>query len=79
MGLEKISEDSAWLSMRQILSHENDASGLCGRTGCPGHLLRIPAGRLRLPTLIVQEGGYRTRTLGTNARRFFAGFLAGGA
>lgn len=30
-------------------------------------------GALGLPTLVVQEGGYRTRTLGTNARRFFAG------
>ncbi len=30
-------------------------------------------GSLRLPTLVVQEGGYRTRTLGTNARRFFEG------
>jgi acetoin utilization deacetylase AcuC-like enzyme len=29
------------------------------------------------PTLIVQEGGYRTRTLGVNARRFFAGLLEG--
>ncbi len=33
-------------------------------------------GALRLPTLIVQEGGYRTRTLGINALSFFAG-LAG--
>jgi acetoin utilization deacetylase AcuC-like enzyme/GNAT superfamily N-acetyltransferase len=33
-------------------------------------------GGLRLPTLIVQEGGYRTRTLGINALSFFAG-LAG--
>ena len=32
---------------------------------------------LRLPTLVVQEGGYRTRTLGVNARRFFEGFMAG--
>lgn len=31
-------------------------------------------GSLKLPTLIVQEGGYRTRTLGTNARHFFEGF-----
>ena len=31
---------------------------------------------LRLPTLAVQEGGYRTRTLGVNARHFFQG-LAG--
>ncbi len=30
-------------------------------------------GELRLPTLVVQEGGYRTRTLGTNARHFFDG------
>jgi acetoin utilization deacetylase AcuC-like enzyme/GNAT superfamily N-acetyltransferase len=30
-------------------------------------------GRLGLPTLVVQEGGYRTRWLGTNARRFFTG------
>ncbi|XOV89110.1 MAG: GNAT family N-acetyltransferase [Pseudomonadota bacterium] len=34
-------------------------------------------GAMQTPTLIVQEGGYRTRTLGTNARRFFAGLLAG--
>jgi acetoin utilization deacetylase AcuC-like enzyme len=31
-------------------------------------------GSLKLPTLIVQEGGYRTRTLGNNARHFFEGF-----
>ncbi len=30
-------------------------------------------GSLRRPTLVVQEGGYRTRTLGSNARHFFAG------
>jgi acetoin utilization deacetylase AcuC-like enzyme len=30
-------------------------------------------GRLGLPTLVVQEGGYRTRWLGSNARRFFVG------
>ena len=30
-------------------------------------------GGLRLPTLVVQEGGYRTRTLGANARSFFTG------
>jgi acetoin utilization deacetylase AcuC-like enzyme len=35
-------------------------------------------GRMRLPTLVVQEGGYRSRTLGTNARAFFNG-LADGA
>jgi acetoin utilization deacetylase AcuC-like enzyme len=30
-------------------------------------------GGLRLPTLVVQEGGYRTRSLGVNARHFFMG------
>jgi acetoin utilization deacetylase AcuC-like enzyme len=34
-------------------------------------------GSLRLPTLVVQEGGYRTRTLGINARNFFKGLSAG--
>lgn len=34
-------------------------------------------GALRLPTLVVQEGGYRTRTLGVNARSFFVGLAAG--
>jgi acetoin utilization deacetylase AcuC-like enzyme len=34
-------------------------------------------GRLALPTLIVQEGGYNTRYLGTHARHFFAGLWAG--
>ena len=32
-------------------------------------------GGLHLPTLVVQEGGYRTRTLGSNARHFFQGLL----
>lgn len=30
-------------------------------------------GQLGLPALVVQEGGYRTRTLGANARQFFTG------
>jgi len=34
-------------------------------------------GALGLPTLVVQEGGYRTRTLGTNARHFFEGLWDG--
>lgn len=32
-------------------------------------------GALKLPTLIVQEGGYRTRTIGINARSFFEGLV----
>ncbi|MBU2502247.1 histone deacetylase family protein [bacterium] len=34
-------------------------------------------GALGLPTLVVQEGGYRTRTLGVNARGFFTGLAKG--
>jgi acetoin utilization deacetylase AcuC-like enzyme len=34
-------------------------------------------GALGLPTLVVQEGGYRTVTLGANARAFFTGLVRG--
>jgi acetoin utilization deacetylase AcuC-like enzyme/GNAT superfamily N-acetyltransferase len=34
-------------------------------------------GALQLPILIVQEGGYDSRVLGTNARHFFTGLWAG--
>lgn len=34
-------------------------------------------GRLRFPTLVVQEGGYRVRNLGINARCFFKGLWEG--
>ena len=33
--------------------------------------------KLNLPTLIVQEGGYKTRDLGINARHFFEGLWEG--
>jgi acetoin utilization deacetylase AcuC-like enzyme/GNAT superfamily N-acetyltransferase len=34
-------------------------------------------GRTKIPTLLVQEGGYRTRSIGSNARHFFSGLWAG--
>ncbi|MDH4055314.1 MAG: histone deacetylase family protein [Gammaproteobacteria bacterium] len=34
-------------------------------------------GALNLPTLVVQEGGYKTQTLGINARNFFTGLWEG--
>lgn len=34
-------------------------------------------GNLKLPTLVVQEGGYRNQSLGTNARAFFTGLHSG--
>lgn len=34
-------------------------------------------GTVGYPTLVVQEGGYRIRTLGTNVRNFFSGLVRG--
>lgn len=34
-------------------------------------------GQLGLPTVVIQEGGYLTRTLGTNAKNFFQGLWRG--
>lgn len=34
-------------------------------------------GAINIPTLVVQEGGYNTRNLGTNARHFFSGLWEG--
>ena len=34
-------------------------------------------GNLGLPTLVVQEGGYKVRSIGVNARRFFTGLWNG--
>jgi acetoin utilization deacetylase AcuC-like enzyme len=34
-------------------------------------------GRMRLPTLVVQEGGYNNRVIGVNARHFFIGLWSG--
>ncbi len=34
-------------------------------------------GKLQIPTIVVQEGGYKVRSLGTNARRFFEGLWKG--
>jgi acetoin utilization deacetylase AcuC-like enzyme len=34
-------------------------------------------GRLGFPTLVVQEGGYRNRSIGVNARHFFVGLWQG--
>lgn len=36
----------------------------------------IEIGKQAYPILFVQEGGYKNRTLGTNARNFFEGFLS---
>jgi acetoin utilization deacetylase AcuC-like enzyme/GNAT superfamily N-acetyltransferase len=37
----------------------------------------LAIGRMKCPTLVVQEGGYNTRNLGINARHFFIGLWNG--
>jgi acetoin utilization deacetylase AcuC-like enzyme len=55
---------------------KGDPTGTWSLTGrdfeANGRLL----GALGLPMLVVQEGGYRSRTLGVNARRFFEGIVS---
>jgi acetoin utilization deacetylase AcuC-like enzyme len=54
-----------------------DPTGSFGLT--PGDFQRLgqEIGELARPTLVVQEGGYLTRTLGVNARYFFTGLWEG--
>jgi acetoin utilization deacetylase AcuC-like enzyme/GNAT superfamily N-acetyltransferase len=54
-----------------------DPTGSFGLT--PADFLRVgrELGALSRPTLVVQEGGYLTRTLGINARHFFRGLWEG--
>ncbi|MFM2419165.1 MAG: hypothetical protein RL385_3888 [Pseudomonadota bacterium] len=54
-----------------------DPTGSFGLT--PGDFQRVgkEIGTLARPTLVVQEGGYLTRTLGVNARYFFTGLWEG--
>jgi acetoin utilization deacetylase AcuC-like enzyme/GNAT superfamily N-acetyltransferase len=56
---------------------KGDPTGTWGLTG--GDFARIgqAIGRTKLPTLLVQEGGYRTRNIGSNARHFFNGLWSG--
>jgi acetoin utilization deacetylase AcuC-like enzyme/predicted N-acetyltransferase YhbS len=78
-------------ALRRIARHQADylvvALGLDTARGDPTGSWALSApdframgrmiGEAGLPTLIVQEGGYLTRTLGTNARHFFLGLMDG--
>ena len=50
-----------------------DPTGTWGLQANDFNIVGEAIGALRLPTLVVQEGGYRTQTLGINARHFFSG------
>ncbi len=51
----------------------NDPTGTWSLSAADLKLNGQMIGDLQLPTLVVQEGGYRSRTLGANARNFFLG------
>ncbi len=51
----------------------NDPTGTWSLSAADLKLNGQLIGALQLPTLVVQEGGYRSRTLGANARNFFLG------
>ncbi|MBU1641301.1 MAG: histone deacetylase family protein [Proteobacteria bacterium] len=56
---------------------KNDPTGTWSLDAADFYQNGLLIGALRLPTLIVQEGGYRTKSLGTNARSFFKGLWDG--
>jgi acetoin utilization deacetylase AcuC-like enzyme/GNAT superfamily N-acetyltransferase len=54
-----------------------DPTGTWSNRGKDFDQLGRMIGEQGYPTLVVQEGGYRVRTLGSNARNFFVGLVAG--
>jgi len=58
-------------------SARGDPTGTWSNRAKDFELLGRMIGEQGYPTLVVQEGGYRVRTLGTNARNFFTGLVAG--
>jgi acetoin utilization deacetylase AcuC-like enzyme/GNAT superfamily N-acetyltransferase len=56
---------------------KGDPTGTWELTGGDFTQIGQAIGRMQLPTLLVQEGGYRTRNIGVNARHFFTGVWAG--
>lgn len=57
---------------------KGDPTGTWSNTARDFFRIGHAIGSLGLPTVIVQEGGYRIATLGTNARNFFLGLAEGG-
>ena len=52
---------------------KGDPTGTWGLSGTDFSQIGQAVGRMQIPTLLVQEGGYRTRNIGSNARHFFSG------
>jgi acetoin utilization deacetylase AcuC-like enzyme/ribosomal protein S18 acetylase RimI-like enzyme len=56
---------------------KGDPTGTWSNTAADFRALGRLIGEAGWPTLVVQEGGYRVRTLGVNARHFFIGLAEG--
>jgi acetoin utilization deacetylase AcuC-like enzyme/ribosomal protein S18 acetylase RimI-like enzyme len=54
-----------------------DPTGTWSNSAADFHRMGALIGAAGLPTVVVQEGGYRIRTLGVNARHFFSGLVEG--
>lgn len=55
----------------------NDPTGTWALSAADLKLNGQLIGGLQLPTVVIQEGGYRSRSLGANARNFFLGLWTG--
>jgi len=56
-----------------------DPTGTWPNRAADFHRMGVMIGAAGYPTVVVQEGGYRIRTLGVNARHFFTGLAEGAA
>jgi GNAT superfamily N-acetyltransferase len=54
-----------------------DPTGTWSNRAADFHRMGVLIGAAGYPTVVVQEGGYRIRTLGLNARHFFTGLVEG--
>ena len=53
-----------------------DPTGTWNLAGRDFATIGAEIGRLRMPCLVVQEGGYNNRSIGANAKCFFYGLLS---
>jgi len=56
---------------------KGDPTGTWGFTARDFSEIGQRLGQLQLPTLVMQEGGYKNRSIGVNARHFFSGLWGG--
>ena len=56
---------------------KGDPTGTWNLTGQDFTAIGTEIGRIQTPCLVVQEGGYKTRSIGNNVKCFFSGLLAG--